>query len=108
MKWVAKLALPVLAAIALALPATAEPVKIVNIGHGYFSGPLYVAVHEKLFQKHGLEPEVITVKGGTLAYQAVSTHQADFGILSYEHILDAAAKGHGGPGPLPPRDAEGR
>jgi NitT/TauT family transport system substrate-binding protein len=93
MKWFGKLALPVIAAVGLALPAAAEPVKIVNIGHGYFSGPLYVAVHEKLFQKHGLEPEVITVKGGSLAFQAVSTHQADFGILSYEHILDAAAKG---------------
>ncbi|HKS84235.1 MAG TPA: ABC transporter substrate-binding protein [Pseudolabrys sp.] len=93
MKWVAKLALPVIAAIVLTLPAAAEPVKIVNIGHGYFSGPLYVAIHEKLFQKHGLEPDVITVKGGSLAFQAVSTHQADFGVLSYEHILDAAGKG---------------
>jgi NitT/TauT family transport system substrate-binding protein len=93
MKWVVKLAVPVLAVIALTLPASAEPVKIVNIGHGYFSGPLYVAIHEKLFQKHGLEPEVITVKGGSLAFQAVSTHQVDFGVLSYEHILDAAAKG---------------
>jgi NitT/TauT family transport system substrate-binding protein len=93
MKWVAKLAVPVLAVIALTLPASAEPVKIVNIGHGYFSGPLYVAIHEKLFQKQGLEPEVITVKGGSLAFQAVSTHQVDFGVLSYEHILDAAAKG---------------
>ncbi len=27
--------------------ASAEPVKITNIGHGYFSGALYVAVQEK-------------------------------------------------------------
>ena len=93
MKWFGKLPLTVIATIGVALPAAAEPVKIVNIGHGYFSGPLYVAIHEKLFQKHGLEPEVITVKGGALAFQAVNTHQADFGILSYEHILDAAGKG---------------
>jgi NitT/TauT family transport system substrate-binding protein len=93
MRWFGKFALAVIAAFGLALPAAAEPVKIVNIGHGYFSGPLYVAIHEKLFQKHGLEPEVITVKGGALAFQAVNTHQADFGILSYEHILDAAGKG---------------
>lgn len=92
MKWWIKISM-LFAAAAFALSASAEPVKIVNIGHGYFSGPLYVAIHEKLFEKHGLEPEVITVKGGSLAFQAVSTHQADFGVLSYEHILDAAVKG---------------
>lgn len=70
-----------------------QPVKIVNIGHGYFSGPLYVAVHEKLFEKHGLEAEVITVKGGALAYTAVLSQEAHFGILSYEHVLTAAAQG---------------
>lgn len=70
-----------------------EPVKIVNIGHGYFSGPLYVAMHEGLFEKHGLEPDIITVKGGSLAFQAVFTHEADFGILSFEHVLTAAAQG---------------
>ena len=70
-----------------------EVVKIVNIGHGYFSGPLYVAMHEGLFEKHGLKPEITTVKGGSLAYQAVFTHAADFGILSYEHILTGASQG---------------
>jgi NitT/TauT family transport system substrate-binding protein len=74
---------PVLAVIALTLPASAEPVKIANIGHGYFSGPLCVAVHEKLFQKHGLEPEVITVKGGSLAFQPVSTHQVDLACTRF-------------------------
>lgn len=70
-----------------------ETVKIVNIGHGYFSGPLYVAMHEKLFEKHGLKAEVITVKGGSLAFTAVMTQDADFGILSYEHVLTAASQG---------------
>ena len=50
--------------------ASAEPVKITNIGHGYFSGALYVAVQEKLFQKYGLEPEISYVQGGPLALQA--------------------------------------
>ncbi|MFN3655938.1 MAG: ABC transporter substrate-binding protein [Pseudolabrys sp.] len=73
--------------------ALAEPVKITNIGHGYFSGALYVAVQEKLFQKHGLEPEVSYVQGGPLALQATLTKQADVGILSYEHVLTAAVQG---------------
>src|SRR5215470_8685862 len=56
-----------------ACSAAAEPVKITNIGHGYYSGALYVAQREKLFEKHGLE--------------------ADVSIVSYEHILTSAVQG---------------
>src|SRR4249919_3527014 len=73
--------------------ASAETVKITNIGHGYYSGALYVAVQEKLFEKYGLEPEVSYVQGGPLALQAVLTKQADIGILSYEHVLTVAVQG---------------
>src|SRR6476620_4859803 len=85
-----------LAALLAILPgaaATAEPVKIVNIGHGYYAGALYVAKQEKLFEKHGLEPDISYVQGGALALQAVLTKQADVGILSYEHVLTAAVQG---------------
>ena len=71
----------------------AEPVKITNIGHGYYSGALYVAKQEKLFEKHGLEPDVSFVQGGALALQAALTKQADVSILSYEHILTAGVQG---------------
>lgn len=94
MKWITCATIALMSVFGASSQAAAlQKVKIVNIGHGYFSGPLYVAEHEKLFQKHGLDPEIITVQGGSLAFQAVSTHQADFGILSYEHILDAATHG---------------
>ena len=73
--------------------ASAEPVKITNIGHGYYSGALYVAKQEKLFEKYGLDPDVSYVQGGALALQAVLTKQSDVSILSYEHILTAAAQG---------------
>jgi NitT/TauT family transport system substrate-binding protein len=73
--------------------ASAETVKITNIGHGYYSGALYVAVQEKLFQKYGLEPDISYVQGGPLALQAVLTKQADVGILSYEHVLTVAVQG---------------
>jgi NitT/TauT family transport system substrate-binding protein len=73
--------------------ASAEPVKITNIGHGYFSAALYVAKQEKLFEKYGLEPEISYVQGGALALQATLTKQADVGILSYEHVLTAAVQG---------------
>ena len=73
--------------------ASAETVRITNIGHGYFSGALYVAKQEKLFEKHGLTPEISYVQGGALALQAVLTKQADVGILSYEHVLTVAVQG---------------
>ena len=52
------------ACIVLSAAASAETVKITNIGHGYFSGPLYVAKQEKLFEKYGLEPEISYVQAG--------------------------------------------
>jgi NitT/TauT family transport system substrate-binding protein len=73
--------------------AVAEPVKITNIGHGYFSAALYVAKQEKIFEKYGLEPDISYVQGGALALQATLTKQADVGILSYEHVLTVAAQG---------------
>ncbi len=84
------------AALVLGLAAVAgaeTTVRIANIGHGYYAGPLYAALQEKLFEKHGLRAEVTSVKGGSLALQSVLSKQADAGILSYEHILTAAARG---------------
>ncbi|MFW6076584.1 MAG: ABC transporter substrate-binding protein [Hyphomicrobiales bacterium] len=81
-------------AVLLSSVATAqETVTISNIGHGYFSGPLYVAMREGLFEKHGLEADVTFVQGGSLAYQTVFTREADFGLLSHEHVLTGAAQG---------------
>jgi NitT/TauT family transport system substrate-binding protein len=73
--------------------SAAEKVRITNIGHGYFSGGLYVAKQLKLFEKHGLDPEISYVQGGALALQSVLTKSADVGILSYEHVLTVAAQG---------------
>jgi NitT/TauT family transport system substrate-binding protein len=81
------------ACVLLSGSAFAETVKIVNIGHGYYAGALYVAKREKLFEKYGLEPEISFVQGGPLALQAALTKQADVAIVSYEHILTSAVNG---------------
>ena len=73
--------------------SAADTVRIVNIGHGYWAGPLYVAEAERLFAKHGLAAEVTTVKGGSLAFQALFTKDADVAMLNYEHIVQALANG---------------
>src|SRR6188508_130441 len=83
----------VAAALLFSFAASAETVRITNIGHGYYSGALYVAKREKLFEKYGLEPDISFVQGGALALQAALTKQADVGILSYEHVLTAAVQG---------------
>ena len=70
-----------------------DVVRITNIGHGYYAGPLYVAMREKLFEKHGLKPDVTFVKGGALVLQSVLSKDADFGVLSYEHVVTVAAQG---------------
>jgi NitT/TauT family transport system substrate-binding protein len=87
-------------AVALSLGGStvgAEPalqtVRITNIGTDYWAGALYVAQSQKLFEKHGLTPEVTAVKGGSLALQTVLTKEADVALLSYEHILTGASKG---------------
>jgi NitT/TauT family transport system substrate-binding protein len=76
-----------------ATAARAEPVRIANIGHGYYAGALYVAIEEKLFEKYGLEPEVTVVQSGPLVLQSLLTKQVDVGVVSYEHVLSAAVQG---------------
>ena len=92
LRW-ATVAASVLLYCAVSSAASAETVKITNIGHGYYAGALYVAVRDKLFEKYGLEPEISFVQGGPLALQAALTKQADVAIVSYEHILTSAVQG---------------
>lgn len=77
----------------LSAPVHAETVKITNIGHGYWAGPLYVAQRLDLFAKHGLEPEVTTVKGGSISLTAALTQQSDVSQVTFEHVLKAASRG---------------
>lgn len=70
-----------------------DSVKIVNIGHAYWAAPLYIAQYYKLFEKHGLNADVTTVKGGSLSLQAALTKGADVAQVTFEHVLQAGAKG---------------
>lgn len=71
----------------------AEPLRIVTIGEGYWAAPLYVAQRADLFAKQDLDPKVSVVAGGALAAQALLSKNADVGLLSFEHIAQAASKG---------------
>ncbi|RTL55292.1 MAG: ABC transporter substrate-binding protein [Bradyrhizobiaceae bacterium] len=86
-------ALTFLAVVNATCAGAQETVRITNIGHGYYAGPLYVAIREKLFEKHGLKADVTFVKGGALVLQSLLSKDADFGVLTYEHVITAAAQG---------------
>jgi NitT/TauT family transport system substrate-binding protein len=75
-------------------PAQAlDTVKIANIGHAYWAAPLYIAQYYKLFEKHGVDAQVTTVKGGSLSLQAALTKGVDVAQVTFEHVLKAGAKG---------------
>ncbi|MCB1482113.1 MAG: ABC transporter substrate-binding protein [Rhodobiaceae bacterium] len=94
MKRLTKLAAAAFALLCLQLPASAQQkLEIAVAGHGYFVGPLYVAVRDGVFKKYGYEANVTYTKGGALAFQACFTKQADVCITSFEHVLTAAAQG---------------
>ena len=94
MKRLVQIAAAALALMCTQIPAQAQ--KTINIavaGHGYFVGPLYIAVRDGIFKKYGYDANVTYTKGGALAFQACFTKQADVCITSYEHVLTAAAQG---------------
>ena len=86
-------ALTFLAVVNATCAGAQETVRITNIGHGYYAGPLYVAIREKLFEKHGPKADVTFVKGGALVLKSLLSKDADFGVLTYEHVITAAAQG---------------
>src|SRR5438309_1896514 len=52
-------------------PAYAAPVRIASAGLSGELLPLWVAQDRRLFKKHGLDTEVITIQGGPLAVQTL-------------------------------------
>lgn len=70
-----------------------DSVKISNIGHAYWAGPLYVAQHYNLFEKHGVKAEVTEVNGGSIALQSALTKSVDLTQVTFEHVLKAASQG---------------
>ncbi|MFN0263605.1 ABC transporter substrate-binding protein [Tepidamorphus sp. 3E244] len=94
MKRLIQAAAGVLALLCLQVPASAQKnLEIAVAGHGYFVGPLYVAVRDGIFEKKGYNANVTYTKGGALAFQACFTKQADVCVTSFEHVLTAAAQG---------------
>jgi NitT/TauT family transport system substrate-binding protein len=85
------------AASPLARPALAQSkVKVRFAGGGvalYGYMPFFVAIGQKLFDKHGIDAEIAMFPGGAKAMQAVIGGSSDIACGYYEHTIFMAAKG---------------
>jgi NitT/TauT family transport system substrate-binding protein len=57
------------------------------------AAPLYVALDQKLFERHGIEPMVTEMRGGPLIIEAVAAGHADVGFANTLSFLLARAAG---------------
>ena len=86
----------VIAALALALLANpagaAEKVKMSTFQSNFCCFPVYVAQHLKLFEKHGVEVELVYGTGIQVANILISG-STDFGAFAIEHGVAVTSKG---------------
>ena len=74
-------------------PAYAAPVRIASAGLSGELLPLWVAQDRRLFKKHGLDTEVITIQGGPLAVQTLLSGSVQFHAGGTSSIVDAKMRG---------------
>jgi NitT/TauT family transport system substrate-binding protein len=87
-----------LAAVLVALPCAsgAAVLEVVNVGFGSISGnqaPLWIAKEERLFEKQGLQVELVYIPGGPRALMALLGGSIQF--LNYSAIPTITAALHG-------------
>jgi NitT/TauT family transport system substrate-binding protein len=83
----------VLSAASVLSHADAAPVRIASAGLSGELLPLWIAQDRRLFRKHGLETEVITIQGGPLAVQALLSGSVQFHAGGTSSIVDAKMRG---------------
>ena len=62
-------------------------------GNTSSSWPLYVAEQKKLFEKHGIQLEVIIIRGATNVVRAVLSETVPIGRINPDYVIGAAEKG---------------
>jgi NitT/TauT family transport system substrate-binding protein len=62
-------------------------------GNTSSSWPLYVAQERKLFEKNGLQVEVIVIRGATNVVRAVLSETVPIGRINPDYVIGAAEKG---------------
>ena len=62
-------------------------------GNTSSSWPLYVAEQKRMFEKHGLQLEVIIIRGATNVVRAVLSETVPIGRINPDYVIGAAEKG---------------
>ena len=94
------LALAVLAVTGLAHGADGGMLKMrfTQSGNTSSSWPLYVAEQKKIFEKNGIQVEVIIIRGATNVVRAVLSETIPIGRINPDYVIGAAEKGARRPG----------
>lgn len=75
-------------------PKKEEPAGKIRIGYNIESltnASVIIAFEKKYFEKHGLSPEMIPLKGGKEVRQAMAAGQADIGLGGFTNFMTAMA-----------------
>ncbi len=72
-----------------------EKVKVTEAIHGVFFLPLYLAHGLKLFEKEGLDVEIVTTQAGPLAMQALVAGEVQFCATGHGLVANMYTKGKG-------------
>jgi NitT/TauT family transport system substrate-binding protein len=70
-----------------------QKVKCSEAVRGFFFVPLYVAQGLKLFEKHGLDVEIVSTQGGPLAMQALIAGEVQFCATGHGQVANMWVKG---------------
>src|SRR5918994_4980996 len=73
--------------------AYAAPIRIASAGLSGELLPLWIAQDRRLFKKHGLDTEVITIQGGPLAIQALLGGSVQFHAGGTSSAIEAKIRG---------------
>jgi len=74
-------------------PSYAAPIRVGSAGLSGELLPLWIAQDRRIFKKHGLDTEVITIQGGPLTVQALLGGSVQFHAGGTSSILEAKMRG---------------
>ncbi len=78
---------------ALAADAGLSKMRFTQSGNTSSSWPLYVAEHKKMFERNGLQVEVIIIRGATNVVRAVLSETVPIGRINPDYVIGAIEKG---------------
>ena len=77
----------------LAADAGMLKMRFTQSGNTSSSWPLYVAEQKKMFEKNGLQVEVIIIRGATNVVRAVLSETIPIGRINPDYVIGASEKG---------------